>query len=412
MKPAENQVHHILQRHLPFYRGLSDRNKKIFRNRTFFFMRNIIFRGGDDFKITMEHTMAVSGAFIQISFGLDNFLLNEFEIITIYPEIYKSTVTGMYHKGDVNPRGAIAVSWKDFVQGYETDKDNLNVGLHEMAHAWFFSISHIRFDANENTYDLLSKFVFLSEEEVVKIRHNKKSIFRKYASENVYEFFAVSIEYFFEDAKEFKQELPNLYRHLCLLLNQDPAEGIPKGIKVENYFNKDNLTGYLPKSTQLQIPAEKSGVATHKRTKPFVATFFGLQVLLFIYAIIAELDSDIYFLYVNLILFSVFFYWLFARTNKEVDIVDHYMIFHRRKKTNRQIFAIHLENILTVNLDTVKNIFLVTYLHHGKIKKVELGSKNEYSFLRFSKLLGSNNVVLKKQGTRIPRIKSKNRWRK
>ena len=52
-------------------------------------------------------------------------MLNDFEVITIYPEAYKSTITGLLRKGDVNLGGAIAISWKDFVKGYETDFDNV-----------------------------------------------------------------------------------------------------------------------------------------------------------------------------------------------------------------------------------------------------------------------------------------------
>jgi hypothetical protein len=36
------------------------------------------------------------------------------------------------------------------------------------------------------------------------------------------EFFAVSVEHFFEDPSGFAKELPLLYQHLCVLLHQDP----------------------------------------------------------------------------------------------------------------------------------------------------------------------------------------------
>ena len=172
-------LHNILEKHNPYYRDLNPSLQKEFRYRTKLFTKAIRFRGGNGFKITDEHITAVSGAYIQITFGLSKYFLIDFDVITIYEKAYKSTITGMYHKGDVNPQGAIAISWEDFVKGYETDEDNLNVGLHEMAHAWFFSISMNRFDEDSNTYDKLSKFIFLSEEEVVRLRNHKKSIFRK-----------------------------------------------------------------------------------------------------------------------------------------------------------------------------------------------------------------------------------------
>jgi len=176
---VDNSLHDILYKHIPFYRNLDIDYQKEFQRRTKRFMHSIQFRGGNNFRIEFEHIAAVSGAFIQITFGIEDYFLSDFQVITIYPEAYKSTVTQMYHKGDVNPGGAIAISWKDFIDGYKTDEDNLNVGLHEMSHAWFFSISNQRFDEKDNLYDLLSKYIYLSELEVVKIRHHLKSIFRK-----------------------------------------------------------------------------------------------------------------------------------------------------------------------------------------------------------------------------------------
>ena len=52
---------------------------------------------------------------------------------------------------------------------------------------------------------------------------NRKSYLRGYAFSNIQEFWAVSIEAFFENPKELKYYLPDLYRALCNVLNQDPA---------------------------------------------------------------------------------------------------------------------------------------------------------------------------------------------
>ena len=47
---------------------------------------------------------------------------------------------------------------------------------------------------------------------------------RAYAFTNEYEFFAVSIEHFFEDPKGMKAAHPDLYDCLKKLINQDPAK--------------------------------------------------------------------------------------------------------------------------------------------------------------------------------------------
>ncbi|MFZ6013111.1 MAG: zinc-dependent peptidase [Bacteroidota bacterium] len=50
------------------------------------------------------------------------------------------------------------------------------------------------------------------------------NFFRPYACTNVHEFFAVSVENFFERPAQFKNELPELYDILTQLLKQDPLK--------------------------------------------------------------------------------------------------------------------------------------------------------------------------------------------
>jgi len=412
MTANEKAFHQILERHLPYYRNLNSRLKRDFRKRTKRFISRMHFRGGDGFKITLEHIAAISGAFIQISFGKKYYYLNEFEVITIYEGEYKSTITGLYHKGDVNPNGAIAISWKDFVQGYKTDEDNLNVGLHEMAHAWFFSISHVRYDTHLSIYDLLSKFIFLTEEEIVKIRKHKQSIFRKYASENVYEFFAVAIEYFFEDAKEFKQESPNLYRHLCLLLNQDPAEGIYRGIKIENYFKQPNFYGELSPEKAAQFPEETLGVKARTGVMRFVFVVFIILSISLIVGLSTEIKDLMYYYTVSGISLSVIIFLLIQQGREQVSISDKYMIFRGRNYFKKHIVGIHFDNILTVDINNQDQVLTLKYLDKSELLQKKLTALFEYDFTQFIQILAQHNVVLKNEGTRVPRIKSRNRWRK
>jgi len=406
---ASNLVN--VMEYLPYYQKLRVSDQKEFRSRTRLFIQQIQFRGGDGFKITYEHVVAIAGAFIQISFGVKYYLLTDFEVITIYPEIYKSTVTQQFHKGDVNPGGAIAISWKDFLQGYETEEDNLNVGLHEMAHAWFFSISHQRFDEDDDLYDILSKYIYLSELEVVKIRHNIKSIFRKYASENVYEFFAVSIEYFFEDAKEFKAELPDLYRHLCLLLNQDPAEGITRGIHTQEYFTNKNLINFVPEEEEIIYPEEGLKITTNRSAIRFFFGFIYSEFFLMIGGAFIGIGFSLYFFLAISIIFAFVLLWNFTAKYK-ISMGKHYMIMDSNVLFKKEKIAIHLDNILTVNLDVVKRNFTVKYIDNQQIFSKMFSANDRGYFENFVKVLVEYKLVLKKEGTRIPRLKSRNRWRK
>jgi Mlc titration factor MtfA (ptsG expression regulator) len=404
-------LHNILEKHNPYYRDLNPSLQKEFRYRTRLFTKAIHFRGGNGFKITNEHITAVSGAYIQITFGLSEYFLIDFDVITIYEKAYKSTITGMYHKGDVNPQGAIAISWEDFVKGYETDEDNLNVGLHEMAHAWFFSISMNRFDEDSNTYDKLSKFIFLSEEEVVRLRNHKKSIFRKYAADNVYEFFAVAIEYFFEDAPEFKQELPNLYRHMCILLNQDPANKIKRGFNFSEYFIHKNLQGYIPKSEELDDDFEKKDIRYKilRNKRGMTSGIFIAFILIFDVAIIKD-----YSLEVSGGISSVLWKKLpFIFGARKTSTTANYLILNKKRFNKSTFQAIHYDNIISADIysSTFIKSAQVKYIDNLRIKSIKMmAEKPDFDYLM--KHLIQKKIVIKKDGTRIPRLKSRNRWRK
>jgi len=121
----------------------------------------------------------------------------------------------------VSPDG-IFISWKYFLQGYGDTTDNVNVAIHEMAHALehenFISDTDIdsRFRVDFAKFSSASGLVFASA--VV----NRSSYLRDYAFKNMQEFWAVSVEAFFENPAGLKQSLPQLYGTLCDILNQDP----------------------------------------------------------------------------------------------------------------------------------------------------------------------------------------------
>ncbi|MFL5765652.1 MAG: zinc-dependent peptidase [Bacteroidia bacterium] len=213
----------ILSSKCTYYHELGPADKEKFLKRTARFILQKQFRAtGMD--LTEEMVVLISASAIQLTFGLDEYLLDHFDKIFIYPKEFYSRTNKEYHKGETNLAGVIVLSWKHFTEGYSNPRDNLNLGLHEMAHA-------LRFDKfKSDSYDrffseYISKWQLISKEEFGKIRNHQPAYFREYAGTNFSEFFSVCAEYFFESSREFKTALPDVYEHLCILLNQDPATG-------------------------------------------------------------------------------------------------------------------------------------------------------------------------------------------
>lgn len=225
-RPLLPKYRAILSKYCAYYKVLSVEDQQKFERMLvrFMYSKRFIARGVP--AITDEMKVLVSATAIQLTFGLPEIYLANFDKILIYPDEYYSHVNKRYHLGEVNPRaGIIVLSWKAFVQGYGNLTDSFNLGIHELAHAIHFEnrIFNEEFDfLDKEAVEELNK---ITAREVKLIRYNpEKHFLRKYAGTNEYEFFAVSLEYFFEQPNKMKQAIPDLYHTLKRLLNQDPSE--------------------------------------------------------------------------------------------------------------------------------------------------------------------------------------------
>lgn len=404
MHKKEREAHLILEQHLPYYVELSFRDKAEFRKRVNLFIREMKFRGGKNFAIGYEHVVAVAGSAIQISFGNARYLLSTFSEVIIYEKVYQNPMTKNYHRGEVNPAaGIIVVSWEDFVYGYTTDEDNLNVGLHEMAHAYYFEIMKNREDY-KNSYDLLSKFMFVSEYEILKIRKNRSTLFRDYAGENVFEFFAVSVEYFFEDGAEFREKLPKLYRQMCLLLNQDTADGIARGFDYGRYFERIFIAKSLP-------PKMKKDELPNKLQMRLMIKFSKLYFLGVIFSFITLVSLMAgNFVLLELMLFidaTIIVIIAVISLSLKVFSTDSHLYLTYLNLSGKQIFGIPLKGIVSVSMEKeIQGKYLITYRDEGVLKHFRVSTNSAQTRKNFEQLIVTNNIMLKMDGMRLARIKS------
>jgi len=209
-----------ISRVLPYFNQLNESNKQKFLKRVYNFRRSksFHFHGLD---AQEEIMILVSAASIQISFGLKNYLLPFFKEVYILSDAYQALEGKELYIGHVSPTG-IYISWKHFVQGFSNYGDGVNVALHEMAHALyhenFIKETGIDWDFRKDFEKLPAVFGPMMTKVIVQ----KKSYLRGYAFTNFQEFWAVSVEYFFENSQGLKDNLPQLYTILCDTLNQDP----------------------------------------------------------------------------------------------------------------------------------------------------------------------------------------------
>ena len=179
---------------------------------------------GAGMAVKEEQKVMISACAAQLLMGFPDLVLQHFERIIVYPDTYRSPKSGRMHQGEVRPKpGIIIISWEDFVHGYAHSRDAHNVGLHELAHALWFEDMIENSEHNFLDRRLLSLWNRMASEHVARIKRQEPHFFRDYAGTNQAEFFAVAVEYFFEQPAEFRQALPELYATMAGLLKQDPA---------------------------------------------------------------------------------------------------------------------------------------------------------------------------------------------
>ncbi len=220
LTPAQKR---ILETDVAFYRRLSDKKKKYFEHRLAGFLLTYTFHGKDGIVINDEIKITIASSYIMLTFGMRHYLINVFDKIIVYPETYYSTINGDLHKGEFNPRfKAIVFSWHHFKEGIAIDSDNLNLGIHEFAHALH---GHGMKKSNSSAaiftsmYDQIRKDI---RRPANAKRLQESNYFRLYAFTNDFEFLAVILEHFFETPQTFRREFPELFLKVQRMINYTP----------------------------------------------------------------------------------------------------------------------------------------------------------------------------------------------
>ncbi len=212
----------VLRMEFPFYKTLSPRKQRIFEHRVNRFINKYEFVG-KDMVVNDRVKVLIASTSTMLTFGMRKYLYDVLKTVIVYPHQYFSPHADAYHKGEFNPAvKAIVFSWEDFVKGFETRDDNVNLGIHEFAHVLHFHSSR----KNDSSAIIFSRMFDRITREVHFPPNTEKlvnsSYFRIYAYTNKFEFLAVILEHFFESPKQFQAEFPQLYKNVSRMLNHRP----------------------------------------------------------------------------------------------------------------------------------------------------------------------------------------------
>ncbi len=216
--PTAGGYHLLLEKHSEYYRRLSSVNKQKFIYRVHTYLKMVKIEGRLGLTVTQEMRALVAASCIKLTFGHTYYVPEKFNQVFLYPDAFVLNNGTQAMQGSTSPNGIVALSWKTLKKSFEIHDDNRHLGIHEMAHA-------LRFNRRKGGGEdqIFEQYLPLWEQEALPVFrniNNDNDYLREYAAANLEEFFAVCMEQFFETPRRFSAEHPQLYRAICLLLNQ------------------------------------------------------------------------------------------------------------------------------------------------------------------------------------------------
>src|SRR5262249_55698342 len=100
----KEKVEKYISGRFSYYEKLSERERIRFVFRVRRFVRCKHF-SGKEMEVTPEMKVLIASSAIQLTFGLENYFLDYFDRIIIFPDSYYSPITGLRHMGEANVKG-------------------------------------------------------------------------------------------------------------------------------------------------------------------------------------------------------------------------------------------------------------------------------------------------------------------
>lgn len=225
--PLSSEDRAILSEYVTFYNTMSCDNKRTYEADIAIFLAEHTITGVDDVEITRKVELLVAATAVRLVFGRPEWEYRDFGEILVYPGGFRTD--GSYstdlHGSDsaaaglVHSSGNVILSLPHLLRGFQHDNDGYNVGYHEFAHV--LDGYHPDGVPDELTLGAYRPWIEVMHREFEKVNKGK-SMLRQYAGTNPAEFFACSVEAFFEKPEMMKQKAPELYKQLSKFFNQNP----------------------------------------------------------------------------------------------------------------------------------------------------------------------------------------------
>ncbi len=257
----------LLINHVPYYRNLSVENRKEFQNRVSLFFKahefmpmgaladqgmeetGGYFDGGSSKsaqeedkpvgRIPADIMLFVASSLIQMTFGMEKWLLKKTDQVVIYPRPFPSPqMPDLFHTNETFLEDKVIMfSAEQLLHYYNLGSRAYAIGLHEYANAFQQNHPEIKFPDLPPDFwekaEAISGFskTYLHEymnlpamdqvyAEVGEFEEEQKNEYRKVQRLNPQH---VAVTLFFTHSAVFKQQFPDLFQECVSIFNQDPT---------------------------------------------------------------------------------------------------------------------------------------------------------------------------------------------
>lgn len=230
----------LIQQHVAFFHRLSAGDRAELLGHIQVFLAEKRFEGCSGFTITDEVSVSIAAQACLLLLHRRTDYFPQLLTILVYPVTYmveerRQVGEHLWEEGRVSRlgetgrrMGSLVLSWDAVRHGAANPSDGKNVVLHEFAHQLDFEN-----DAADGVPGLATREQQLAWAEVMRSEYASlraadesgiPTLLDTYGATNPAEFFAVSVEAFFERPRALRAHHPRLYAELRTYFQQDPVE--------------------------------------------------------------------------------------------------------------------------------------------------------------------------------------------
>jgi Mlc titration factor MtfA (ptsG expression regulator) len=227
----------IVDQQVPLTRKLPTELRRKLEGKINLFVDQIEFIGRNGLEVTEEMRLSIAAQACLLVVNTDTWY-EHLRTILIYPGAFKSkrsqrsgyvvTEREIVRTGESWARGPVILSWSHAREGAINDHDGHNVVFHEFAHQIDDLSGHTdgvpNLSRSQSFAAWAKAFDEAYERHLRRVKGGHKTVVDAYGAEGPEEFFAVTVEAFFERPAALRHAEPAIYEQLSELFRLEPLK--------------------------------------------------------------------------------------------------------------------------------------------------------------------------------------------